>query len=208
MNQYITGAMIRRLREEKDMTQSALAEKLNVSGKTVSKWETGKGYPDISLVESLAAVLGISVIELFSGNDVANRNPGFNMLRTKYYVCPICGNIITATGEATVSCHGITLPPLEAEAEDEAHHLNIEKVEDEWYVSLDHPMTKTHYISFFAAVSDNGVELKKCYAEGMAEARFKVSRTKYLLYFCNRHGLFRMKTPKISRRSGGIVLHA
>ncbi len=66
MNQYVTGAMIRRLREKKNLTQQQLAEKLNVTAKAVSKWETNHGYPDISLVEPLANALGVSLIELFS----------------------------------------------------------------------------------------------------------------------------------------------
>lgn len=191
MNSYVTGAMIRRLREEKNLTQHQLAEKLNVSDKTVSKWENNHGYPDISLVEALADALGVSVIELFSGENVVNTNKSFNMLRAKFYVCPVCGNIICSTGEAVISCCGIVLPALEAEPEDEAHRPYVEKVEDEYYVSLPHEMSKTHYISFIAAVRDDGCEIKKLYAEGNAEARFKISRTKYLLYYCNLHGLFK-----------------
>lgn len=191
MNSYVTGAMIRRLREEKNLTQHQLAEKLNVSDKTVSKWENNHGYPDISLVEALADALGVSVIELFSGENVINTNKSFNMLRAKFYVCPVCGNIICSTGEAVISCCGIVLPALEAEPEDEAHRPYVEKVEDEYYVSLPHEMSKTHYISFIAAVRDDGCEIKKLYAEGNAEARFKISRTKYLLYYCNLHGLFK-----------------
>ena len=191
MNQYVTGAMIKRLRENKKMTQHQLAEKLNVTDKAIAKWETNHGYPDITLVEQLADALGVSIIELFSGEDVVNTNKSFNMLRMKFYVCPICGNVICSTGEAVISCCGIVLPALEAEAEDEAHHLCVEKVEDEYYVTIPHDMTKKHYISFIAAVKDDGCEIKKLYPEGNAEARFKTSRTKYLYYFCNMHGLFK-----------------
>lgn len=190
MNQYVTGAIIKRLREKENMTQSQLAEKLNVSDKTVSKWETGKGYPDIALVEPIAKALGISVTELLSGEDVKNSNRSCNMLRTKWYVCPVCGNIIHCTGEAVISCCGITLPPLEAESADGGHKISIEMVEDEYYVTVDHDMSKQHYISFIAAVSDNSVHLVKLYPEGGAEARFKRGRVKYLYFFCNRHGLF------------------
>ena len=191
MNQYVTGAMIRRLRENKQMTQQQLADKLNVTAKAISKWETNHGYPDISLVEQLADALGVSIIELFSGENVVNTNKSFNMLRTKFYVCPICGNIIYSTGETVVSCCGIVLPSLEAEPEDDLQRLCIEKVEDEYYVTIPHEMNKRHYISFIAAVKDDGLEIKKLYAEGNAEARFKISRTKYLLYYCNLHGLFK-----------------
>lgn len=192
MNQYVTGAMIRRLRESKKMTQQQLAEKLNVTDKAISKWETNHGYPDISLVEQLADSLGVSIIELFSGENVVNTNRSFNMLRMKFYVCPICGNVICSTGEAVISCCGIVLPALEAETEDGAHHLRVDRVEDEYYVTSSHDMSKKHYISFMAAVKDDGCEIKKLYPEGNAEARFKISRTKYLLYYCNMHGLFKV----------------
>lgn len=193
MNQYVTGAMIKRLREGKSMTQQQLAEKLSVSGKTISKWETGRGYPDISLVEQLADALGVSIIELFNGEDIVNTNRSFNMMRMKFHVCPICGNIITSTGEAMVSCCGIVLPPLEPEDEDDEHHLSFEKIEDEYYVTIPHEMSKKHFISFIIAVKDDGIEMKKLYAEGDAAARFKISRTKYLLYYCNIHGLFKVR---------------
>lgn len=192
MNQYVTGAMIRRLRESKKMTQQQLAEKLNVTDKAISKWETNHGYPDISLVEQLADSLGVSIIELFSGENVVNTNRSFNMLRMKFYVCPVCGNVICSTGEAVISCCGIVLPALEAETEDGAHHLRVDRVEDEYYVTSSHDMSKKHYISFMAAVKDDGCEIKKLYPEGNAEARFKISRTKYLLYYCNIHGLFKV----------------
>ena len=192
MNQYVTGAMIKRLREDKNMTQQQLAKKVNVSAKAVSKWETNRGYPDISIIEQLADALGVSIIELFSGENVVNTNKSFNMLRTKHYVCPVCGNIIQSTGEAVVSCCGILLPVSEAEPEDDDHHLIIERVEDEYYVTVPHEMSKKHYISFIMAVKGDGCEIKKLYPEGNAEARFKISRTKYFLYYCNQHGLFKV----------------
>ena len=192
MNQYVTGTMIRRLRESKGLTQHQLAEKISVSDKAISKWETGRGYPDISLIEPLAEALGVSIIELFSGEDVANTNRSFNMQRVKLHVCPICGNIIQSTGEAVVSCCGIVLPALEAEPEDDAHHLQLEKVEDEYFVTIPHEMSKTHFISFIMAVMDDGSEIRKLYPEGDAEARFKINRTKSFLYYCNQHGLFKV----------------
>ena len=166
---------------------------LQVSDKAISKWETGRGYPDISLIESLADALGVSIIELFSGDDVVNKNRSFNMLRMKFYVCPICGNIIQSTGDTVVSCCGIVLPALEEEPEDEEHKLQFECVEDEYYITIPHEMSKKHYISFIAAVRDDGFELTKLYPEGNAEARFKISRTRYIVYYCNQHGLFKVK---------------
>ncbi|MBE6019551.1 MAG: helix-turn-helix domain-containing protein [Clostridiales bacterium] len=191
MNQYVTGTMIRRLREGRNMTQHQLAEMISVSDKAISKWETGRGYPDISLIEPLANALGVSIIELFSGEGVVNTNRSFKMQRMKFHVCPICGNLIQSTGEAVVSCCGIVLPALEAESEDDDHQLRAEQVEDEYYVSIPHEMSKTHYISFILALKDDGYEIRKLYPEGNAEARFKISRTKSIMYYCNQHGLFK-----------------
>ena len=115
MDNYITGATIKRLRENKGLTQDELAQKIFVSNKTISKWENGHGLPDISLMEPLAKALDISVIELFSGNEVRNQNRAFNMKKVLFYICPVCGNVIQATGQAVISCCGITLPPLEVE---------------------------------------------------------------------------------------------
>lgn len=196
MNQYVTGAIIKKLREEKKMTQLQLSEKLLVSDKTISKWETGKGYPDITMIESLADALGISVIELMSGNDITNTNRSFNMAKSKIYVCPICGNIIVSSGEAVVSCCGITLPNLDSERPDEEHGINIEIIEDEYYVTLDHDMSKQHYISFIMAVRDNSYDIVKLYPEGPAEARFKISRVQKFYYCCNRHGLYEIRRPR------------
>lgn len=193
MDRYVTGAVIRRLRERKKLTQEELAERIHVSGKAISKWETGHGFPDISLLEPLAGALDISVIELLSGEDVRNRNPAADMLKSLFYVCPVCGNVIRSVGEATISCCGITLPPQEPEEPDEAHALRAEKVEDEYYVTLDHPMTRAHHISFLAAVSDHGLQFVKLYPEGAAEARFRIDRVGALYACCNRHGLFRLK---------------
>ena len=195
MNQYITGAMIKRLREARNLTQRQLGETIRVSDKAVSKWETGRGYPDISLLEALATALGVSVIELLAGDDVTNTNRAFRMSRARLYVCPLCGNVVQSAGEAVVSCCGIVLPCLEAEPADEAHRIRVEVSEDEYYAVLSHEMTKTHYISFLAAVRDDGWEVRKLYPEGGAEARFKIAGTRCLLCYCNRHGLFRVRVP-------------
>ena len=196
MDPYVTGTAIRRFREKQNMTQAQLAQKLCVSDKAVSKWETGNGYPDITLLEPLAQALGISVIALLSGNCISNVNRAFNMLRVRFYVCPVCGNVICATGDTVVSCCGITLPALEAEPSDS---LQIEVTEDEYFITIPHDMTKAHYISFMAAVSDDGVQIVKLYPEENAQARFKVNRTKHLYYFCNRHGLYVQRIAKRKR---------
>lgn len=190
MNQYVTGAMIRELREKRHLTQAELAEKLFISDKTVSKWENGKGYPDISLLEPIAGVFCISVAELISGKTVNNVNVSANMLRSKFYVCPVCGNAIHSMGEAVIICHGVQLMPAQTEETDENHMIFIEGVEDEYYVRIEHDMTKNHYISFIAALSPDRIQMVKLYPEGNAEARFQIRGVKQILFYCNRDGLF------------------
>lgn len=193
MDSYVTGAAIKSLREARGLTQAELAGKIDVSSKTVSKWETGKGLPDISLLEPLSAALGVSVMELMSGGAVTNRNKSANLLRGRFYVCPVCSNVIRATGEAVISCCGITLPALEAEAADEAHTPVLEPEEDETYVVLHHPMTKSHYISFLAYVTSDKVQMVKLYPEGNAACRFRFQGHGDLYLFCNRHGLMKQR---------------
>ena len=190
MNNYVTGTTIRHLREDRGMTQAELGEKIGVSSKTVSKWETAKGLPDITLLQPLAQALGISVIELMNGEPIINRNVSANLLRGKFYVCPLCGNIIHCTGSTVASCCGISLPPLEAEAPDEDHGITIENVEDEHFITVRHPMSKAHFISFLAFVTCDRVQLVKLYPEGEAQTRLQLRGMGRLFWYCNRHGLF------------------
>ena len=196
MNQYITGAVIKKLREKNNLTQAELAEKLCVSDKTVSKWETGKGYPDISLLEPIARAFSVSVTELISGVAIKNVNVSANVMRSKFYVCPVCGNVMHCMGEAVISCHGVLLSPLENEETDENHMIFIEKVEDEYYVSINHSMTKDHYISFVAALSGDKMQYVKLYPEENAEARFQIRGVRQILFYCNRDGLFSINVIK------------
>ena len=191
MNTYVTGNTIRQLREDRRMTQAELAQKLGVSSKTISKWETGKGLPDITLLQPLAQALGISVIELMNGEHITNRNISANLRRCKFYVCPICGNILYSTGNAVVSCCGVTLPPLEAEDADDDHTITVENVEDEHFITIHHPMTKEHFISFVAYVTCDRVQFVKLYPEGEAQTRLQMRGLGTLYYYCNRHGLYK-----------------
>ncbi len=190
MNQYVTGAVIKELREKNKLTQIELADFLGVSDKAISKWERGRGFPDITLLEPIAAAFHVSVTELISGTTVMNANVAANMLRSKFYVCPICGNVIHSMGQSVVTCHGVLLNPQEAEPTDEKHKIFVERAEDEYYVKIEHDMTKTHYISFIAAMSSDRCQLVKLYPEGAAEARFKISGVRKIYFYCNRDGLF------------------
>lgn len=193
MDQYVTGNTIRMLREKNKMTQADLAERLGVSDKTVSKWETGKGYPDITLLEPIAEVFRVSVTELISGNTVFNANVSANMLRSKFYVCPVCGNVIHSMGGAVIQCHGILLNALEAEPAGGCHTVQTERIEDEYFVTVSHDMTKDHYVSFIAALSSDTVQMVKLYPEWNAEARFRIRGVKEIVFYCNRDGLFCQK---------------
>ena len=193
MNTYITGTTIKNLRESKGLTQLQLADKIGVSSKTVSKWETAKGLPDISLVEPLSQALGVSIMELMSGEMITNKNISSNILFSKFYVCPICGNVIHTTGETVISCCGITLPPLEAEETDDSHTIAIENVEDEKFITINHPMSKKHYISFIAYVTSDKIHFVKLYPEGNAETRIQFRGKGYLYIYCNKHGLMKKR---------------
>lgn len=193
MNNYITASVIKRLREAKGITQTQLADQIGVSCKTISKWETAKGLPDISLIEPLSQALGVSVMELMSGDTVINKNISSNILFSKFYVCPVCGNVIHTTGEAVISCCGITLPPLDTEETDEAHRITVEPVEDEHFISVHHDMTKNHFISFVAFVTSDRIQFVKFYPEGNAETRFQLRGRGNLYIYCNKHGLMKKK---------------
>ena len=191
MNNYITGKIIKELRERKQLTQVELANIIGVSDKTISKWETGKGLPDISLIEPLGKALEVSIIELMNGEYITNRNKAGNMLKSNFSVCPICGNIIHTMGENINSCCGINLPILEAELENEKHTINCETIENEYYISLEHEMTKDHYISFIAYVTNNRCEIVKLYPEQNVEARFLKRGNGIIYAYCNKDGLIK-----------------
>ena len=115
------------------------------------------------------------------------------MKRTKFYVCKQCGNILTDIGNAEIVCCGRELSPVASKEADEAHKMNIEKIEDDYYITFDHPMTKEHYISFFSYVRFDRVLTIKLYPEQGGEVRFPVMRGGKMYYYCNEHGLFEIK---------------
>ena len=201
MSTYLTAETIRRLREERGLTQGKLAEAIGVTDKAVSKWETSRGLPDISLVEPLASALGVSVAELLTGDVRENANRSGNMMRSVFYVCPICGNVVHALGEGSFSCCGSQMLPQEPEdaTMDAAHAFTAEHIEHDWFITLDHPMTKQHYISFVALVTSDTIQLKKLYPEQSIEVRLPMRGSGWLYLYCNQHGLFRMRTPRIAR---------
>lgn len=191
--QYITGETIRRLRERKSLTQRQLAEQLSVSDKTISKWETGRGLPDIGILSELAAALEVSVAELLSGDCAVNRNRSSNVRKMVFYVCPVCGNIIQSMGTGAYSCCGVRLPELEAEPAEGEHGIHAELSDGDYYVTMDHPMEKSHYISFFCYVTADRAEFVKLYPEQNAAARLQKRMRGTLYAYCNRHGLVKVE---------------
>lgn len=185
-----TGKIIFELRKEKGMTQKQLADAINISDKTVSKWERGLGCPDVSLLGELSEVLEVNVEKLLGGCLDKNETDGGNMKKLKFYVCPECGNIMTSTGKSEISCCGRKLSELTAAKADENHGVKIEATDDESYVVFDHEMTKQHFISFVAYSTCDRLTMVRLYPEQNAEVRFPRLRGGRLYFYCNEHGLF------------------
>lgn len=184
------GKLIYGLRKERNMTQLQLAEILHISDKTVSKWERGQGCPDISLLVDLSCVLGVDMEKLLSGRLEANEERGGNMKKLNFYVCPECGNVITTMTEAGISCCGKKLQPLEAVKAPDEERLLVENIENDYYISSDHPMLKEHYISFVALLTGDTLTLKKQYPEWDLQVRIPGRTHGKLIWYCTEHGLF------------------
>ena len=189
MDQTKTGGLIRALRTQKGLTQKALAEAVGVGDKAVSKWERGLGCPDVSLLPELSRVLGVGLEALLSGVLDANDQERGNMKKLNFYVCPDCGNLITAATEVGVSCCGRTLLPLEPQKPEEP--LSVEKIDGSWFLSSPHPMTKEHYVSFVALLTGDTLFLRRLYPEWDLQTRIPAFGHGILLWYCTQHGLFR-----------------
>lgn len=184
------GELIYTLRKEKNMTQKQLADLMNISDKTISKWERGQGCPDISLLLELSNILDVNVDRILEGKINLNNIVGGNMRKIKFYVCKTCNNLITSTGEASISCCGKKLDELKAKKSDDKHILDIEKVEDEIFITSKHDMKKEHYISFLADVKGDRVSIIKQYPEWNLGVRLKKQGRSRLYFYCTNDGLF------------------
>lgn len=187
------GKLIFSLRKEKNMTQKELADAMNISDRTISKWERGLGCPDVSLLHELSNILKVNIEKILSGDLDPNDVDGGNMKRVKFYVCPNCGNILFSTGEAEISCCGRKLSSLSVKSKDDDHAMVVEKVEDEYYVTINHEMSKSHYISFVAYVVCDRVLLIKLYPEQSVELRLPQMYGNTLYAYCNQYGLWEEK---------------
>lgn len=188
-----TGKLIAELRRENRLTQKEVADKLGILPKTVSKWETGHGFPDVSLISELSKIFKVDISKLLEGEMPQVRQESGNVKRTKFYVCEKCGNILTSIGNAEIVCCGRKLSPLFCKTSDEEHRINIEKIEDDYFITFTHPMTKEHYISFVSYVRFDRVLTVKLYPEQEGELRFPQMRGGKMYYYCTTHGLFELK---------------
>ena len=184
------GKFISGLRKEKGLTQKQLADTLHLSDRTVSKWERGQGCPDVSLLHGLSEVLGVNIERILAGDLLPNCTDTGNIYKIKFYVCPTCGNILTATNESAVSCCGRKLKALIPKPCDEKHRLSIETVEEDYYITFAHEMRKDHYLNFIAYVYADRVLLIRLYPEQGSEVRFPKYYAGKIYFCCSQHGLW------------------
>ena len=196
MNLFKNGKLLCDLRKAKGMTQKEVADILGIVPKTVSKWETGHGFPDVSMVSKLADILGVIEKTLLSGDLNQNKEEAGNMKRTKFYVCHHCGSFMQGVGNSSVICCGKQLESLKINIPDDEHIIKVSEIEDDFYIELNHEMTKEHYISFVAYVRFDRVLNIKLYPEQDATVRFPKMYGGKIYYYCNKHGLFEFKTQR------------
>ena len=190
------GKLISDLRTERGMTQKELADALAISDKTVSKWERGGGCPDIALLSALCAYFSIDMEKMLAGELSESDFTGGNMKKSKFYVCPVCGNVTVTTGDADISCCGRKLRAMEpvrlgkGSSEDGTfpNPLHVEKIEDEWYITSSHPMVKENYISFVAFLTGDRLQLIKQYPEWDMQVRIPARGHGLLLWYSTGEG--------------------
>lgn len=190
MDHQKIGTLIKQLRTEKGLTQRELAGLVGVSDRAVSKWERGLGCPDVSLLPELSGALSVGIEELLNGELSRNKFDGGNMKKANYYVCPSCGNILLSTGNASVVCCGRPLVAMSPVKATEGEKLRIELVEDERFVTTEHPMTKEHHIAFVVYATGDSIHLLRRYPEWDLQIRIPGRGHGMLLWYCTQHGLF------------------
>jgi len=190
MDNQKVGELIRKLRRERGLTQLQLAQMLHVSDKAVSKWERGMGSPEVALLEALSRVFQVDVQNLLSGELNRNTVLGGNPKRMQFYVCPDCGNLVTAMADAAVTCCGRKLKASVLQKAAGEDKLMVERIENDWFITAAHEMTKAHHITFVALLTSDTILLKKQYPEWDLQVRLPVFAHGLLLWHCSRHGLF------------------
>ncbi len=114
-----------------------------------------------------------------------------DMTAIKFFVCPVCGNVVCGMGNVQLDCHGHHLEPHEAKSPKGRFEYRVEMVEDEYFVAVNHEMTKQDHIAFMAAVSPERIQLVRLFPEGPAEARFAKSMVRDIYFFSVQDGLFK-----------------
>lgn len=184
------GKLIRQLRNEQKLTQVQLAERMNISDKTVSKWERGLGCPDLSLLPELSQIFGVDIEKLLSGELKTNAVLSGNMKRMRFYYCPVCGNFVAAIADTAISCCGKRLVGLEMQKASEEQYLTVDRSDQECYITSGHEMLKEHYITMVGLLTGDSLYLRKLYPEWALQVRFPKFVHGKLLWLCSRHGLF------------------
>lgn len=193
MNLNKTGKLISKLRKEKGLTQKQLADIIGVVPKTISKWETGNGFPDVSLLAGLSDALGVSEKVVLEGEVVKNNADTGNLKRTKFYVCPHCASFVSGAGNAEVVCCGKPVKASVVNNIDCCHNVIVSEIENDFYIEFNHQMTKEHYINFVSYVSCDRCLVIRLYPEQNPSVRFPKMYGGKLLFYCSNHGLFEYK---------------
>lgn len=193
MDNIKIGKLIYTLRKEKKLTQLQLAECMNISDKTISKWERGLGCPDVSLLSELSKLFEVDLEKLLSGKLDINETLGGNMKKLQFYICPNCGNVITAMTDTTITCCGKKLKAMQPKKPDEGEQLSIEIIDNDYFISSEHEMVREHYISFVALLTSDSIFLRKQYPEWNLQVRIPSFAHGLLLWYCTKHGLFYQK---------------
>ncbi|NMB21107.1 MAG: helix-turn-helix domain-containing protein [Firmicutes bacterium] len=183
------GRLIAKLRKEQNLTQKNIADALGIQSKTVSKWECGLGCPDLSLWPELSTILGVDMKQMMEGEITPNKPDAGNMEKIRFYVCPSCGNVLVSTGSASIFCCGRKLEqtlPLDTPA---LPKITFEEMDTDYFITVDHPMTKEHYLSFAAYVKGDRINLIRLYPEQSPSFRFPMNTGGRLFLYCIQDGL-------------------
>ena len=193
-----TGQLIRRLRLEMGLTQQELADQLHICSKTVSKWECGHGFPEVSMFPALSEVFNVDFSSLYSGEISSKCKDSGNLRRLQFHVCPTCGNIVTTTSSMSAVCCGKKLQPLTAQRAGE--DVQVTLTDGEYVLSSDHEMHRDHYISFLALCSSDQLLLRKLYPEWDVHLQLPYMPGATLYWYCTKHGLFVQRLPQMQRK--------
>lgn len=183
------GGLISKLRKEKNLTQKNVADLLGITNKTVSKWECGLGCPDVSLWSDLAGILGADIIQLLEGEITLNKPDNGNINKVKLYVCPFCLNVLMSTGSCSIFCCGKKLEYEIPKWKLEENKVSVEQIDMEYYISINHPMTKENYILFSAYITCDKVFLNRMYPEQSPNFRFPMITGGVLYVYSSKAGM-------------------